>query len=153
AYLNYRAPRLGYRCVELPTTRRYPLGEKVPTKISPFVGDLALLVTLARVCLGLFDPAGADAGRRTRPSDERLAIRLAVLLLIGAAGFVLFRYSPDRNFTPASWGYWELSSGFFPDFFHVNTVRSFGHVAPYGVSFPPLWPTALAVPRALVGAG
>ena len=27
AYLSYRAPKLGYRCLELPTVRRYPKGE------------------------------------------------------------------------------------------------------------------------------
>jgi dolichol-phosphate mannosyltransferase len=56
AYLNYRAPRLGYRCVELPTARRYPKGEKTPTKIAPFRGEFDLLATLAKVCLGRFDP-------------------------------------------------------------------------------------------------
>ena len=48
AYLNYRAPRLGYRCIELPTARRYPFGEKAPTKIVPFRGEFELLSTLAK---------------------------------------------------------------------------------------------------------
>eukprot|EP01036_Dinobryon_divergens_P000413 gene413-515_t len=43
AYLSYRAPKLGYRCVELPTIRRYPKGE-VPTKISSFKGNLSVLL-------------------------------------------------------------------------------------------------------------
>ncbi len=55
AYLSYRAPRLGYRCVELPTVRRYPKGE-VPTKISSVRGNLAVLAVLARACLGRYDP-------------------------------------------------------------------------------------------------
>ena len=59
AYLSYRAPRLGYRCIELPTTRRYPPGEKPPTKISPIAGNLKLMATLVRACLGRFNP-GSD---------------------------------------------------------------------------------------------
>ncbi len=57
AYLTYRAPRLGYRCTELPTTRRYPSGEKAPTKISPLAGNLKLLGTLFKACTGQFNPA------------------------------------------------------------------------------------------------
>lgn len=55
AYLSYRAPKLGYRCVELPTSRKYPRGE-VPTKISSFKGNLAVLMTLFRACTGKYDP-------------------------------------------------------------------------------------------------
>jgi glycosyltransferase involved in cell wall biosynthesis len=55
AYLSYRAPKLGYRCVELPAARRYPRG-KVPTKISSFRGNLSLLRTLFLACLGAFNP-------------------------------------------------------------------------------------------------
>jgi len=51
AHLSYRAPKLGYRCVELPTIRRYPKGE-VPTKISSFKGNLSVLQVLVRACLG-----------------------------------------------------------------------------------------------------
>lgn len=55
AYLSHRAPRLGYRCIELPAIRRYPKGE-VPTKIAGFRGNLELLRTLVAACLGRFDP-------------------------------------------------------------------------------------------------
>ncbi|MEH3087168.1 MAG: glycosyltransferase family 2 protein [Xylophilus ampelinus] len=58
AYLSHRVPRLGYRCVELPTVRRYPKGE-VPTKISAFSGNLAVFRTLVDACMGKFDPKGA----------------------------------------------------------------------------------------------
>jgi dolichol-phosphate mannosyltransferase len=57
AYLSYRVPRLGYRCIELPTVRRYPLGE-VPTKISSIRGNLSVFQVLVRACLGTYDPAG-----------------------------------------------------------------------------------------------
>ncbi|RYF47474.1 MAG: glycosyltransferase family 2 protein [Cytophagaceae bacterium] len=55
AYLSYRAPKLGYRCVELATTRRYPKGE-VPTKISSVKGNLSVLEVLFRACLGKYNP-------------------------------------------------------------------------------------------------
>lgn len=55
AYLSYQAPRLGYRCVELPTVRRYPKGE-VPTKISSVRGNLSVLAVLLRACMGRYNP-------------------------------------------------------------------------------------------------
>ncbi|NOT10837.1 MAG: glycosyltransferase family 2 protein [Methylococcaceae bacterium] len=55
AYLSYRAPKLQYRCLELPTIRRYPRGE-VPTKISSFKGNLSVLEVLFRACFGLYNP-------------------------------------------------------------------------------------------------
>jgi dolichol-phosphate mannosyltransferase len=60
AYMNYRAPQLGFRCVELPTARRYPKDEVIPTKISSFRGEFAVLRTLLDVCRGKFDPDGAE---------------------------------------------------------------------------------------------
>ena len=59
AYLSYRAPKLGYRCVELPTIRRYPKGE-VPTKISAH-GNLLVLKTLFVACFAGFNPGRKDA--------------------------------------------------------------------------------------------
>ena len=56
AYLSYRVPRLGYRCIELPTIRRYPKGE-VPTKISSVQGNLSVFAVLLRACAGRYDPA------------------------------------------------------------------------------------------------
>ena len=56
AYLSYRVPRLGYRCIELPSARRYPKDE-VPTKISSVRGNLALLGVLFSACLGRYNPA------------------------------------------------------------------------------------------------
>lgn len=54
AYLSYRAPKLGYRCVELPTIRCYPKGE-VPTKISAFRGNFAVLTVLLKACFGAYN--------------------------------------------------------------------------------------------------
>ncbi len=54
SYLSYRAPQLGYQCIELPSVRRYPKGE-VPTKISSFKGNLSVLQVLFNTCLGKFN--------------------------------------------------------------------------------------------------
>jgi len=55
AYLSYRIPRIKLRCIEYPVSRVYPRG-KVPTKISVFGGNLRLIKTLLRSCLGRFNP-------------------------------------------------------------------------------------------------
>jgi len=55
AYLSYRGPKLGFKCIELPTTRIYPVGD-VPTKISGFSGNIDLILTLAKACFGFFNP-------------------------------------------------------------------------------------------------
>lgn len=55
AYLSYRLPKLKYKCIELPTSREYPDGE-VPTKISAFRGNLALVKTLLKACSGRYNP-------------------------------------------------------------------------------------------------
>jgi len=49
-------PKLGYRCIELPTIRRYPATEKVPTKISGIKGNFSVLQVLFRACLGAYNP-------------------------------------------------------------------------------------------------
>lgn len=54
AYLSYIAPKLGFRCIELPTSRIYPDGE-VPTKISSFKGNFSVLKILFKACLGYYN--------------------------------------------------------------------------------------------------
>lgn len=54
AYLSYIAPKRGYRCIELPTVRRYPAGE-VPTKISSVKGNLTVLLVLFKACFGCYN--------------------------------------------------------------------------------------------------
>lgn len=58
AYLSYRVPKLGYRCLELPTIRRYPATGQVPTKISSIKGNLSVLTILINACLGQYNPEG-----------------------------------------------------------------------------------------------
>jgi dolichol-phosphate mannosyltransferase len=55
AYLSYRIPRIKLKCIEYPVSRVYPRGQ-VPTKISAFGGNLSLVRTLIRTCLGRFNP-------------------------------------------------------------------------------------------------
>lgn len=56
AYLSYRVPRLGYRCLELATRRTYPASGKIPTKIDPIRGNWAVLKILVKSCLGQYNP-------------------------------------------------------------------------------------------------
>jgi len=60
AYLSYRVPKLAYRCVELPTIRRYPATGQIPTKISSVKGNLSVLQVLFRACFGTYDPTTKD---------------------------------------------------------------------------------------------
>ena len=55
-YLAIRAPRLGYRVIEVPVIRRYPAIGKIPTKISPIKGNLLLLKILIRAVTGRYNP-------------------------------------------------------------------------------------------------
>ena len=55
AYLSYRIPKLGYKCLELPTSRIYPVGE-VPTKINGIVGNINLMKVLLYACFGKYNP-------------------------------------------------------------------------------------------------
>ena len=64
AYLSYRAPKLGYRCIEVPTIRRYPVSGDVPTKISSIKGNLSVLITLFQACFGAYNPS--ESGTRLR---------------------------------------------------------------------------------------
>jgi dolichol-phosphate mannosyltransferase len=68
AYLSYRIPGLGYRCIELPTTRRYPLTGEVPTKISGLKGNLSVLKTLLLTCAGAFN--APENSKKGTSADE-----------------------------------------------------------------------------------
>lgn len=52
-YLAIAAAKQGFKCLEIPVTRTYPKG-KVPTKISPIKGNLEVIKTVFKVCLGGF---------------------------------------------------------------------------------------------------
>lgn len=54
AYLSYISPKMGYRCLELPTRRVYPKG-KVPTKIRGIKQKVSILLILVKACLGMYN--------------------------------------------------------------------------------------------------
>jgi glycosyltransferase involved in cell wall biosynthesis len=59
-YLAIRAPRLGYRVVELPVRREYPARGKTPTKIAGWRGRLLILRQLWTAVTGGYDPKRGD---------------------------------------------------------------------------------------------
>ena len=61
AYLTVRASQLGYRVKELPTSRIYPQGEAIPTKISGVSALWDLLQVVFRTLRGVYNPPGASA--------------------------------------------------------------------------------------------
>lgn len=54
AYLSVRAAQLGLRVCEVPVTRSYPIGQKTPTKISPFKGNFDLIRILLKTWVGCY---------------------------------------------------------------------------------------------------
>jgi dolichol-phosphate mannosyltransferase len=60
AYLPIRAARLGYRCTEVPVTRRYPPAGAVPTKIHGRRAQFELVAILLRAAAGRYDPGDQD---------------------------------------------------------------------------------------------
>ena len=54
-YLAVKAAKLGYRCIEIPVTRKYPATGKTPTKISPLKGNLQVIKRLLNVVTGKYD--------------------------------------------------------------------------------------------------
>ena len=54
-YLAIEAAKQGFKCIEIPVTRTYPKGGKVPTKISPIKGNFGVIKTLLKTCLGYYD--------------------------------------------------------------------------------------------------
>lgn len=56
AYLSVRATQIGLRACEIPVTRAYPRGGKMPTKISFFKGNSELMKILIRNARGSYLP-------------------------------------------------------------------------------------------------
>lgn len=56
AYLNVRAPRLGYKTIEIPVTRQYPPTGKTPTKIKGFRGNSRLMSIIFDTIRGKYNP-------------------------------------------------------------------------------------------------
>lgn len=56
AYLSVRATQLGYKACEIPVTRAYPKGGKIPTKISSVKGNMELFRILINNFNGKYKP-------------------------------------------------------------------------------------------------
>lgn len=91
AYLSHRVPLLGYRCVELPTIRRYPKNE-IPTKISPVRGSLKVFQALLLACCGIYDAAGPS---RNRASSTPILLLCAIGFIYGILAYFPGWMSPD----------------------------------------------------------
>lgn len=59
AYLTVRSSQLGYKVKELPTSRSYPKGEAVPTKISGMGALIDLLLVVTGAFLRVYHPKSA----------------------------------------------------------------------------------------------
>lgn len=55
-YLTLQSARLGFRCVEIPVERSYPLHSEIPTKIKGLQGYRSVLKALFNTCLGKYKP-------------------------------------------------------------------------------------------------
>jgi dolichol-phosphate mannosyltransferase len=55
-YLSVRASQLKMKVCEIPVTRKYPKGKKIPTKISFFKGNFLLIMVIFKLLLGRFNP-------------------------------------------------------------------------------------------------
>lgn len=63
-YLAIRSARLGFKVCELPVARRYPSDGPVPTKITPFRGNIKVLGSLIAACIGRYNPPAVEAKRQ-----------------------------------------------------------------------------------------
>jgi dolichol-phosphate mannosyltransferase len=63
-HVSHSAPRLGFRCAEIPTERIYPKGQTTPTKIKGISALAKVAKSLFLVCSGHYSPV-------KRPLDYR----------------------------------------------------------------------------------
>jgi hypothetical protein len=143
-YLTVRAGQLGLKVAQVPVVRRYPDDGKVPTKIGGFAPKLALLKETVTAATGGYTPDDAARGRASR-----MWPLLALLMLVP----LLMSVIASPPFSPDSWALYELSQTVFSDFYRFNHWRSYTSALPYSASFPPLYPTLLAIADALLGTG
>ena len=144
-YLTVRAGQLGLKVAHVPVVRRYPDDGKVPTKIGGFASKLALLKETVIAATGGYTPDDAAQGQ---PALVWPLLALLLVLTALLASIIVFPpYSPD------SWALYELSQTVFGDFYRFNHWRSYANASEYSASFPPLYPTLLAIADALLGTG
>ncbi len=86
------------------------------------------------------------------PDDVRLWV-VGAALLVSLLAINGWAYQPRVSFSPYSWSYYELSQTFGGDLLRISTQRQYSWVSEYNVSFPPLWPAAIAATDAATGLG
>ena len=144
-YLTVRAGQLGLKVAHVPVVRRYPDDGKVPTKIGGFASKLALLKETVISATGGYTPDDAARGQTS------LMLPLMVLLLVLAPLLLSVMAAPP--YSPDSWALYELSQTVLGDFYRFNHWRSYASASEYSASFPPLYPTLLALIDGLLGTG
>lgn len=55
-YLTVIIPKLGYKVIEAPVSRKYPAKGRIPTKISPIRGNMDLIKILWNIFIGKYIP-------------------------------------------------------------------------------------------------
>jgi len=149
-YLAIRANRLGYKVRELPVERRYPdPGEMTPTKISGFASKMALLGETLDAATGAFTPASHSSAKDRSGCIDAFVIGLSVTMV----ALFFFNFLNAPGYSPDSWAYYELSQTIFGDFYRFSHFRTYVTDVAYGSSFPPLWPTLIAIVDTVIGTG
>jgi hypothetical protein len=97
-----------------------------------------------RVRVGARQPEGAPEPAARAPMTPGWVPAAAWAILAVGLGYLAVRYWQNPPYTPDSWAYYELSRHVGPDFFRIDTYRSYQSATPYSVSFPPLWPLVIA---------
>lgn len=111
AYLSHRVPQMGYRCLELSTSRVYPEGD-VPTKISAVRGNFKILKTLLFSCMGVYNVPGT--ARKTLTSAWPAALVCLIGILYSVLAFFPGWMSPDSGVQ-----YGDAKNGIYQDWHPV----------------------------------
>ncbi len=145
-YLTVRAPRLGYRCTEVPVRRSYPKAGSTPTKITGLGSKFSLMGEALNAASGAYVP-------ESEPLAQRQAwLPWALLLTILAAASLI--WAQTGRYTPDSWAYFELANSFFGgDFYRANHYREYTSGTLDSSAFPLLWPAIWALADRITGLG
>jgi hypothetical protein len=97
-----------------------------------------------------------DRARRRDEPLRRIPPRLLLLIVItiGSLSYLTMIVRPSTSgFSPDSWSYYDLSQTVFADFYRPSVTRAFNERDGYSRSFPPLWPSLIAIADRLMRLG
>jgi|GEM_PF-6121266 len=80
--------------------------------------------------------------RKIYPLNERIGYCISLITIFFVIWFCVFS---KECFSPDSYSYFEMSKKIFSDFGKINTYRQYTLFTSYGVSFPYLYPTLIAI--------